>query len=63
MCRAKSNSQGFLSSSKEGENLSLKKVEISPSSGSKSGFNQLKKIKSKIKKKYTRDPHKKRTRG
>jgi hypothetical protein len=29
MCRAKSNSQGFLSSSKEGENLSLKKGNLS----------------------------------
>ena len=38
VCRAKSNSQGFLSSSKEGENLSLKKVEISPSSAQNQGL-------------------------
>ena len=64
MCRAKSNSQGFLSSSKEGENLSLKKVEISPSSAQNQGLtNLIKKIKSKKLEKYTRDPHKKRTRG
>ena len=30
MCRAKSNSQGFLSSSNEAENLSLKKVKSLP---------------------------------
>ena len=59
MCRAKSNSQGFLSSSKEGENLSLKKGNLSLIC-SKSGFNQLKKIKSK--KKNTRETHTKKER-
>jgi len=43
MCRAKSNSQGFLSSSKEGENLPLNlSIFFSQNHRQLIGFNQLK---------------------